>query len=85
MSEKDPNVKLDAFCNPIVIGKTYGYTTSKNGLNESYIGTVTKINLSKVTIKVERRFISVYYTNMKEHKITLPYIMTVKASLLVPL
>ena len=41
----------DAIGNPIIIGNTYGYATNSNGFTRVTIGTVTKINENKVTIK----------------------------------
>lgn len=41
----------DAIGNPIIIGNAYGYATNSNGFTRVTIGTVTKINENKVTIK----------------------------------
>ncbi len=41
----------DAIGNPIIIGNTYGYATNSDGFTQVTIGTVTKINESKATVK----------------------------------
>lgn len=85
MSEKNTSIRLDAFCNPIVVGKTYGYTSVNHGINRSYIGTLVKINNAKVTLKVKRMFISYLYQNMGESVIKPQLPIIVKPSLLIPL
>lgn len=47
------NIK-DALGNPIEIGKTYGYSTDRNGFTRSTVGTVSKINpeTGNISLKV---------------------------------
>lgn len=58
----------DALGNPIVMGKTYGYSTDSNGFTRSTIGNVTKINPENgnISLKVIKSVRGLYFDEPDE-------------------
>jgi hypothetical protein len=52
---RDPIKMEDALGNPIELGKSYGYSASKNGFIDIVLGTALRFTPQKVTITIAQR------------------------------
>lgn len=85
MTDQKTVVRTDALGNNLMIGCNYVYVSSSNGIVQSYIGILTKINPAMVTIQVTRKFLASYAENVSEYSPHQPFNKSVKGNCLVPL
>ena len=71
---------LDTMGKPIVLGLTYGYSVSNNGITKSCYGLATKVDKGYVWITPKQRFRAVYENAVEETEINRTY-SRVKANL----
>ncbi|MFW6247099.1 MAG: hypothetical protein ACOC22_02910 [bacterium] len=76
-------MKKDALGNPIVIGKTYGYSRNANGLTFIRVGTITKETKEKVTLKVLYAKRGLYSDELENEKLEKEHI-SIKSNMLFP-
>lgn len=76
-------MKTDALGNPLIIGQTYGYSRSDNGVTTVRIGKLIRVTEKQVSLEVTESKRALYSNDLEKSSLT-NFVISVKANGLFP-